>query len=463
MDNSRSRFFEKPSHDSILSEAKQKSFTNELVHKFCWNLILFILVSLIITSNESFAASNLLSDVKQVSVGYKHVCAINSEDKLYCWGWNAQGQLGDGTTTDGMTPKFVGDYGLLGGAGVKSVSAGSNHTCAINNDNKLYCWGWNGQGELGNGTTTQNSRPSLVNGTGLLDGLGVKSVSAGSMHTCAINNDNKLYCWGYNYYGQLGNGTKTDSLTPILVNGNGLLGNLKILSVSAYHNTCAINSANQLYCWGWGGGDKADTIPVLVNDDGLLGGYGVIGIAGSCAINSDSKLYCREGDDESGDFSLFNNDGLLGGYGVNNVSGNCAVNSENELYCWGNNEYGRLGDGTIVDSATPIPVNSDGLLGGKGVKSVSSNSNFTCAISNENKLFCWGNIESWNPAIPDKIKTPMPVFDSSQEARTGTVAGENIDNIIAGSSYTCVVSDDPNSAKDKPQEIYNALKEELKI
>ena len=117
---------------------------------------------------------SLPNGVKQVSTGKEHICLIDNDDKLYCFGKNSKGQLGNNTTDDNTIATLVYDNGslsgTLGGQGVISVSAGTSYTCAINSENKLYCWGYNNNGQLGDNTTTTRNIPVLVNGDGLLGG-----------------------------------------------------------------------------------------------------------------------------------------------------------------------------------------------------------------------------------------------------------------------------------------------------
>jgi alpha-tubulin suppressor-like RCC1 family protein len=159
--------------------------------------------------------------VTAISGGFLHTCAV-ADGKAYCWGFNIRGQLGNGTTTDSAVPVAVNTSGVLNGKTVTAVDGGDYHTCAVA-DGKAYCWGLNSGGELGNGMNTDSNVPVAVSTTGVLNGRTVTAVGAGSSYSCAIA-DGWPYCWGSNSYGQLGNGTDTDSNVPVAVN-TGLLGN----------------------------------------------------------------------------------------------------------------------------------------------------------------------------------------------------------------------------------------------
>ena len=148
-----------------------------------------------------------------VSGGGAHTCAVLSDGTVQCWGDNRYGQLGDGTTLGRTTPVPVG-----GITGAVAVSAGWDHTCALLGDSSVQCWGDNEFGQLGDGTTTRRTTPVPVSAV-----TGAVAVTAGWWHhSCALLGDGTVRCWGDNQWGQLGNGTTTDSLTPVAMSGTGV-------------------------------------------------------------------------------------------------------------------------------------------------------------------------------------------------------------------------------------------------
>ncbi|MCH9720385.1 MAG: hypothetical protein K0U60_11015, partial [Actinomycetia bacterium] len=203
-----------------------------------------------------------LTDVASVSAGWEHTCAVTTGNTVYCWGYNNKGQLGNNSATQSNVPVKVSnseDGGFVNGS-VRSVSAGYDHTCAVTTENTVYCWGSNSKGQLGNGLSgsANNSLvPVAVRNSedgGFVNGS-VRSVSAGSFHTCAVTNENTVYCWGFNSYGQLGNGsTEDESPVPVKVadsaDGGFVNGSVRSVSAGSYH-TCAVTNENTVYCWGY--------------------------------------------------------------------------------------------------------------------------------------------------------------------------------------------------------------------
>jgi hypothetical protein len=223
------------------------------------------------------------SGVTAVAAGVLHTCALKG-GQVYCWGYNGAGQHGDGTNVNRTTPTLVAN-GAMGNSGVTAIAAGWDHTCALKGG-QVYCWGWNADGQLGDGTTTQRTTPTLV-ANGAMGNSGVTAIAAGAFHTCALKGG-QVYCWGYNSGGVLGDGTTTQRTTPTLV-ANGAMGNSGVTAITAkgWH-TCALKGG-KVYCWGVNGngqlGDNTTTYrttPTLVAD-GAMGNSGVTAVAAGAA------------------------------------------------------------------------------------------------------------------------------------------------------------------------------------
>ncbi len=178
-----------------------------------------------------------LGGVRTVDAGGVHTCALTSAGGVMCWGYNQFGQLGDGSRHDRHVP--VGVSGLS--SGIRMIAAGGLHTCALTNHGTVECWGQNAQGQLGDGTTRARLTPVTVKGLG-----GAVAIAAGDSYTCALIAAGKVECWGWNANGQLGRGTTKTSLTPVAVPG---LSGVTAIAAGASH-VCAVMKGGGLRCWG---------------------------------------------------------------------------------------------------------------------------------------------------------------------------------------------------------------------
>jgi alpha-tubulin suppressor-like RCC1 family protein len=176
---------------------------------------------------------------RQVSAGSGYTCGVTPFDRAFCWGANPFGNIGDGATAERRIPVAV-----AGGLQFSEVSAGSGpfpHTCGVTTGERAFCWGFNENGELGDGTTANSLTPVAV-----ASGLRFRQVTAAGSHTCAVNPFDRAFCWGVNRFGQLGDGTTTQRLTPVRVL-RGL--RWRQLSGGGSH-TCGVTTADVAYCWG---------------------------------------------------------------------------------------------------------------------------------------------------------------------------------------------------------------------
>ena len=183
-----------------------------------------------------------LSDVLSITTGSEHNCALVSGGGVKCWGYNSSGGLGDGTTVWSSYPVDV--LGLSSGVG--AISAGYEHSCAVTTSGGALCWGHNSDGQVGDGTDLNRLTPVGVTGLS----TNVTAVGAGYYHTCAVTASGAVRCWGNNYYGQLGDGTTTDSWTPVQVSG--LSSGVAAVAAGIGH-TCARTPGGAVVCWGYNG------------------------------------------------------------------------------------------------------------------------------------------------------------------------------------------------------------------
>ncbi len=178
-----------------------------------------------------------------VSTGVFHTCGVTTGGAVYCWGDNTYGQHGNGTTASSSVPVLMPT--ALTYAAVSAGNGLGAYTCALSSGGEAYCWGYNGFGERGDGTTTASLVPVPVAG-----GLTLASLSAGGSHTCGVTAGGVAYCWGYNDDGQLGNGLETDSYVPVAVSG-GLTFRMVSSGNGSSDYTCGVTTGGAAYCWGF--------------------------------------------------------------------------------------------------------------------------------------------------------------------------------------------------------------------
>jgi len=366
-------------------------------------------------------------ELRSVSTGAFHACAVDVDGGVFCWGLNSAGQVGDPDAVNKYFPMRV----VAGDLTFTSTDAGGLHTCAVASNGDAYCWGDNQLGQLGIGETGPPlGSPRLVDG-----GLTFAKLDAGGTHTCGITDaqqaeSGKAYCWGSESFGQLGNGVTGGG--SIRNTPDSVLGGLtfRSISVGASH-TCGVTTDFAGYCWGRGtegqlgqGFQGSSDVPISISG-GLAFTEISAGDGHSCGVTGDLDVYCwgrgTEGQLGNGqrnnssvpvkvDFTLTN---LAGGVFVTaGGSHSCAVFGD-ETRCWGLNDAGYLGDGTTTDSDTPVEV-----VGGLSFANVSAGSALrltaTCGITLDDTVYCWGSGTVGQLGNGDDVDQPTPVPVSGQ-------------------------------------------------
>jgi hypothetical protein len=296
-----------------------------------------------------------LTGVVEVATGRDHTCARLSDGHVWCWGDGTGGQLGNGGTSTSATPVEV--TGLTDAIG---LSAEWGHTCAVRANGHVACWG-NG-GRIGDGTAGDMLTPKEPPGI-----TGVTDVAAGWGHTCVLLAGGAAKCWGtYNAWGQIGDGSSDDRLSPVDVSG--LSGAISIVAGS-YH-TCALMAAGTVKCWGNAQGGSigigvidSDPHPTPVDVPGLTNVVQIAAAGGtSCARLDSGKVYCwgytvgdgtnvaRSSPTEITALALETIEIRAGG------NQSCALLGSGAIECWGNNSAGQLGDGTTIERLSPVSV-----------------------------------------------------------------------------------------------------------
>ena len=348
-----------------------------------------------------------------IAAGGTFTCAVTADHTLWCWGSNGWGQLGDGTTADSRVPVQVSGQATDWAA----VAAGDLHTCAVKADHTLWCWGDNVWGELGDGTTTRSPVPVQVSG----QASGWAAVAAGYSHTCAVKTDHTLWCWGDNGDGELGDGTTAVSPVPVQVSGQAT----DWAAVSAgWGYTCAVKADGTVWCWGdngygqLGDGTTADS-PVPVQVSGQVTGWAAVsaGAIHTCAVKVDHALWCW-GDNGYGELGDGTTDrspvpvqvsGQATGWAAvtAGIYHTCAVKTDHTLWCWGDNASGQLGDGTTTLQPSPVPVQVSGQA--TDWAAVSAGGGYTCAVKIDGTVWCWGSNGYGQLGDGTTTVSPVPV------------------------------------------------------
>jgi len=310
---------------------------------------------------------------KAISAGDYHTCAILDNGSVRCWGYGRAGRLGYGSTSnvgDKQAPGSVGPVDLGAGRTAKAISAGGAHTCAILDTGRVLCWGYDGQGQLGYGNTSNvgdKQTPGSVGPVDLGPGRTAKAISAGAAFTCAILDNGSVLCWGFGGFGQLGYGNRDnvgDSQAPGSVGPLDLGPGRTAMAISAGGvHTCAVLDDGSVRCWGYGGlgqlgygnTDSVDT-PSAVGPVDLGSGRTAVAIAAG-------QLH------------------------------SCALLDNGSVRCWGFGNDGRLGYGntsSIGDVQTPGSFGTVDLGAGRTATAITAGQSHTCARLDNGRVLCWG-------------------------------------------------------------------------
>lgn len=419
--------------------------------------------------------SESLLSFSNLSTGVRHACGITLSRKAYCWGWNKYGQLGNKSVIDSTIPIAVADSVSEGDLTFLSISAGDYHTYGIVSSGKIYCWGRNEDGQLGNGRLINSSIPVLVVAPQHESDLSFSSIAVSGNHSCALSTGGKAYCWGYNGKGQLGNKSNKASTVPVAV-ADPINSNTLVFSKisTGYSSTCALTVQGQAYCWGinengeLGNNAKADsTVPVAVaaSKSGEILTFLVIdsGNSHTCGLSSNGITYCW-GQNYFSELGYYDypdsnipveviDPSVANPIKFSSVSAGdestCALTASGKAYCWGYNRYGGLGNNDTLDSSVPVAVIAPNTVvvfdsfappveSELKFSSISAGSGHTCALTSSGKAYCWGYNDSGqlgngkdgftNSSIPVPVSAP-------KDGKLLTFL-----NISASEDYTCGVA-----------------------
>lgn len=312
-----------------------------------------------------------------ISAGGLHTCALDASGAGYCWGANQYGQLGIdsdlGPEKCRSTPCAASATLVSNTLRFRAIATGWGHTCALTLSGDVYCWGDNGEGQLGNDSIAVSTpTPTRVH---LPAGVASIALGAGQWHTCAVSADATAYCWGQNNWGQVGSAAKDTCLTqdgttqpcsrtPVLAAAG-----LGLVTIGGgWGHTCALGSDGATYCWGYDGSGQLGVEPDSVSTP--------------CPLRAESKQCSLQPVRAAGNLAFVAL--TVGG------SHSCGLLENGEAYCWGGHRLGQLGDCSLRDySSVPRPV-----CGGHRYSLLSAGSGHTCAVAVNHDAYCWGPNDS---------------------------------------------------------------------
>jgi alpha-tubulin suppressor-like RCC1 family protein len=341
------------------------------------------------SGTASWAKSQTVTVADPISAGQLHTCAVLPNSTATCWGFNSKGQLGVGNTATLAAPTAV-----PGLTQVASITGGALHTCALSSAGTVSCWGWNSSGQLGIGSTTDHLTPTAV--IGLTDVIALKS--NGSSTTCALKSNGTVSCWGSNVYGAIGDGAVSSNNRTLPSNVPNLS---EVISLAkGVLHTCALQDDGAMKCWGrndagqLGDGTTANrslATPVLGITDAVSASAG---FAHTCVLRANGTVSCW-GSNEYGQLGNGSLTDQLTPTAVPGLTGvvaielgsfhSCALKADATVVCWGDNGSGQLADGTTINRSTPTVVS--GLA---SVAALTAGSGHTCALKTNGTMFCWG-------------------------------------------------------------------------
>ena len=405
-----------------------------------------------------------ITDAIAVSAGLYHVCALHESGEVSCWGSGHLGQLGtDGIVTDGYSTAPVRTSGV---SDATAISAGLNHTCALHQNGEVTCWGSNIFGQLGSGEPLGNtnsttpvtvsepspvrvSEPSAEPESSVSDIA--YDIAVGVSHSCTLK-EGKVFCWGSNLHGQLGNGESgADASSSVPVEAQGITDAVAL--GAGWEHTCAVHATGEVSCWGddtsgeLGNGATANSVPAPAKVIGLNDATDVTaGHWHTCALRSTGEISCWG---RNRDGQLGNDDIGVDSYVPVPVAGisdavsvsadgehTCAAHATGEVSCWGDSWQGELGNGESGPGAeSAVPVKVSGIA---DAVAVASGHDHTCALREGGKVSCWGNNE-FGQIGNDRDYIAEVLDDSFIADPSEVVSLDDAIAITAGAAISCAV------------------------
>ncbi|MDO8617959.1 MAG: hypothetical protein Q7N87_03695 [Candidatus Uhrbacteria bacterium] len=441
------------------------------------------------------ASGVALKNVTHISAGTKHICASTGDGRAWCWGSNERGQLGNGTKIESDSAVQVKASADVSLAGVKTISAGGEHACALKNDGKVLCWGNNSDTELGNGSDQDSDLPVEVKEEGAGALSNIVSISSGSSFSCGLKNNGKVWCWGQlvapsavseeetsatdnqddeSESESVSETTETlSAATPIEdENGAPILDVVSLGVFGSAKHLCVLKKDGTPWCFGGNeegqfSEQKIDSLEAVAAFEKVPLTAVTGGDAHTCVIKKNGSVWCR-GSNASGQLGNGGTAEKSGLTEVKDTTGKaltnataiasgakhtCVIKTGNEIWCWGDNPFQQTRTGKVVVPRaeqivlppginTPSPVTT-----GPPLPSLTVGEGHGCVTRNpEGHVWCWGGVKlvvqqeesssSTKSKIPITLSTAYPILEKNGQRFKGAVS------ISAGSNFACALKND---------------------
>jgi VCBS repeat-containing protein len=390
------------------------------------------------TSRSTPVQVSGLTGVVAVATGDEHSLALKSDNTVWAWGSNYYGQLGDSTHTDRYTPVQVKSQSGVGSlTSVVAIAAGLQQGLALKSDGTVWAWGYGRNGQLGTGTNQDADHPVQVSGLS-----SVVAIAAGNIHSLALMSDGTVWAWGYNGEGQLGDGTTLERWAPVHVKGTGGVGYLSsVVAIAAGgSHSLALKSDGTLWAWGdnskgqLGDGTTTEShTPVQVS--GLSSVLAIAGGGGhSLAIKSDgtAQAWGLNNHSQLGDGTTTDRATPVQVSGLSSVVAiaaggwhSLAIKSDGTVRAWGYNNYGQLGDGTTTSRTTPVQVSTF-----TGANAIAGGGKHSLALANSPPTAV-NDSYSTNEDTPLNVAAPG-VLDNDTDIDGGSLTAIKVTNPAHG-------------------------------
>ena len=371
-----------------------------------------------------------LDDAMSIAAGDRHTCAVRMGGSVVCWGADDTGQIGDGGGARRLTATPV-----AGVTGARAVAAGDGFSCTLRSNGSVICWGANDAGQIGSGAATVTAQPPTP-----VVGLppDVQAIAARGRHACALDDAGAVWCWGANDKGQLGDGTTMDRPSPVSVPG---LTDVIAVATGRAH-TCAATRNRGLRCWGddaagqiAGTASPTDPVPIVLQATAVAAGD-----RHSCAVDRPTgAIYCF-GANDHGQLGAPLTGGLptrVGSFEVARAVAaggafSCAITADDAVFCWGDHRWGQLGSGDDIVHRTPARV-----VDLAPATAVSAGGAHTCAVAptvagmRTPGIWCWGANHAGQLGDGSLDDHATPVATIRQLGATG---------IAAGGEHSCAIT-----------------------